>query len=91
MFLLLGADSATDLVNWHRPERICELATVVSVNRGETVDESLLEGCQIQQVRMPAIEIASSDIRKRIRQGQGVRHLLPRAVEVYLQEHELYP
>ena len=86
----MGADSATDLVNWHRPERICELATIVAVNRGETIGESVLEGCHIQQLRMPAIDIASSDIRKRIRKGHGIRHLLPRAVEVYLQEHELY-
>ena len=90
LFLLLGADSATDLVNWHRPERICELATIGAVNRGETIGESVVEGCHIQQLRMPAIDIASSDIRKRIRKGHGIRHLLPRAVEVYLQEHELY-
>ena len=90
LFLLLGADSVDDLVNWHRPERICELASVVAVNRGESIGGAVLDGCQIEHVTMPAIGIASSDIRRRIREGHGIRHLLPRAVEAYLLEHAVY-
>lgn len=90
LFLLLGADSVTDLVNWRRPERICELASVVAVNRGESTGEALLNGSRIKHVTMPAIDIASSDIRQRVRDGHSIRHLLPRAVEAYLLEHGIY-
>ena len=90
LFLMLGADSVTDLVNWHRPERICELASVVAVNRGESTGEVLVEGCRIEHVTMPALDIASSSIRQRIRNGRVIRHLVPRAVEAYLVQHDVY-
>jgi nicotinate-nucleotide adenylyltransferase len=90
LFLMLGADSVADLVNWHRPERICELASVLAVNRGESTGEVLVRGCRIEHVTMPALDIASSNIRLRIRNGQVIRHLVPRAVEEYLLEHGVY-
>ncbi|MGD9722452.1 MAG: nicotinate-nucleotide adenylyltransferase [Pirellulales bacterium] len=34
LFFLMGADSLRDLPNWRNPQRLCELATPVAVNRG---------------------------------------------------------
>ena len=90
LFLLLGADSVTDLANWYQPERICELAVVVAVNRGETTGKTTVTGCRIDEVTMPAFDVSSRDIRHRIRQGRSIRHLVPRAVEAYLAEHAVY-
>ena len=90
LFLLLGADSVADLTNWYQPERICELARVVAVNRGGTTGETAVIGCQIEEVTIPAIDVSSSDIRRRIRQGRSIRHLVPRAVEAYVIEHAVY-
>ncbi len=33
LFLIMGADSLRDLPDWHQPERICTLATLVVANR----------------------------------------------------------
>ena len=90
LFLLLGADSVADLANWYQPERICELARVVAVNRGGTTSKTTVTGCRIEEVTMPAIDVSSRDIRNRIRQGRSIRHLVPRAVEAYLVEHAVY-
>ena len=90
LFLLLGADSVADLANWYQPERICELARVVAVNRGGTTSKTAVTGCRVEEVTMPAIDVSSRDIRHRIRQGRSIRHLVPRAVEAYLDEHALY-
>ena len=90
LFLLLGADSVADLANWYQPERICELARIVAVNRGGTTSKTAVTGCRVEEVTMPAIDVSSRDIRHRIHQGRSIRHLVPRAVEAYLDEHALY-
>lgn len=99
LFLLIGADSLTDLPHWREPERILNLATVVAVNRGRaaSVDWAALQSIaggmaesRIQSVTMPGIDISSTDIRKRISENRSVRFLVPRAVEIYIQENGLY-
>ncbi len=90
LFLLLGADAVDDLVNWHRPERICELATLVAVNRGEKASITALPGARVEAVTIPGIALSSSDLRQRILAGRSLRYLMPRAVEIYLQEHDVY-
>lgn len=99
LFLLIGADSLRDLHLWREPERILELATVVAVNRGAhslpALDE-LRTTCgaavdsRIVTVEMPAVEISSSDIRKRVSEDHSIRYLVPRAVEAYIEEYGLY-
>lgn len=35
--------------------------------------------------------VSSTDIRKRIREGRTIKHLVPDCIDLYLQEHSLYP
>ena len=99
LFFIMGADSLKDLPTWKDPEIIASLATIVVVNRGteptfspEQITE--LVGAEIaknvQSVSMPGVDFASSDIRQRIAQGHSVRYMIPRSVEAYITEHELY-
>ena len=39
---------------------------------------------------MPQVEIASSDIRARVKAGRSIRYLVPSAVERYIRERQLY-
>lgn len=96
LFFLIGADSLADLPGWRKPERICELASLVVVNRPGTPESVLRtfappEGSKaFRHVTMPDVGVASREIRRRVAEGQSVRYLVPRAVEVYLREHRLY-
>jgi nicotinate-nucleotide adenylyltransferase len=100
LFFLMGADSLADLPNWREPARICQLATIAVVGRaGQKVDYSVLaelvpaarlESFRRQQVEMPAIDLSSHDIRERVARGQSIRYRTPRAVEKYIETHELY-
>ena len=45
---------------------------------------------RIQFVTIPGLDISSTDIRRRVREGQSIRFMTPRAVECYLQEHRIY-
>ena len=98
LFLLIGADSLHDLPYWREPQRILELATVVAVNRGEASlpDRSLLErqlgpaAARVRFVQMPGLDLAASDLRRRVSAGQSIRYLVPRAVETYIAQQRLY-
>lgn len=92
LFLIIGADNVTEMATWHRPDRILSLATVVVARRpGATpdrADPALTRGMRF--VETPLIEISSTDIRRRVREGRSIRYLVPREVEKYIYEHGLY-
>lgn len=92
LFLIIGADNVTEIGAWHRPDRILSLATVVVVRRPgaapDRADPALTRGMQF--VETPLIEISSTDIRRRVREGRSIRYLVPREVENYIYEHGLY-
>lgn len=99
LFLIIGADSLHDFPTWKEPARIAELARIVVVNRGrqdppalEEIEEKLGPEVadRIRIVNIPGIDISSTDIRHRIRSGHSIRFLVPKAVEAYVNEHELY-
>ncbi len=96
LFFLIGADSLVDLPTWREPEGIARLASLVVVNRpGVDVPAGPLPdlgpaALPIQRVDIPPIGIASRDLRDRLAAGRSVRYQIPRAVEAYIEAHNLY-
>ncbi len=99
LFLLIGADSLKDLPLWREPSRILQLATVVAVNRGDRPLPDRMElraviGPEVDQrivtVNMPGIDISATDIRGRVQERRSIRYLVPRGVEMYIQERGLF-
>jgi nicotinate-nucleotide adenylyltransferase len=97
LFFLMGEDSLRDLSTWHHPERILRVAELAVAGRpGVETDLQSLE-FQVPGVRkrvhvVPTEEMAisSSDIRRRVRENQSIRGLVPASVEAYIQNHGLY-
>jgi nicotinate-nucleotide adenylyltransferase len=96
-FLILGGDQAAALPTWHEPEKVLELATVAAVERVGWSRSAI--GIQLARLRgsdrvryldMPLIQISSSGIRRRVREGKPIRYLVPGAVEEYIAGHDLY-
>ncbi|MDG1874648.1 MAG: nicotinate-nucleotide adenylyltransferase [Mariniblastus sp.] len=101
LFLLMGDDSLESFPNWREPKKIVELATPLVVNRpgSGNVDLSVLESYVDQEryklfqsmiISSPRIEISSSQIRKRVRDNQSIRFLVPRSVEKYVETQKLF-
>jgi nicotinate-nucleotide adenylyltransferase len=98
LFFLIGADSLDELPTWREPLRILELATIAVANRGDdlpalgTVSTAL--GTAVRErivvVEMPSVDLASTDIRRRVQAGRSIRYMVPRAVEEYIRQHRLY-
>ena len=97
LFLLLGGDQAASLRSWHEPEEVLSLATVAVVERtgwprpAVGVKLSGLRGAErIVFFDMPRVDVSSSLVRRRAREGKPIRYLVPDKVAGYIGAHSLY-
>jgi nicotinate-nucleotide adenylyltransferase len=91
IFLLLGEDALADLPFWHEPESIAENATIVVAPRGGVVLPELpFDADRIVRIKMPFLDISSTDLRDRARHGKSLRYLVPDVVAEYIREHKVY-
>jgi nicotinate-nucleotide adenylyltransferase len=88
-FLLLGADAFALFDQWREPERVRSLATiVVMVRDGTPLVVGGTPGVQVLQSRR--VDISSTELRARVRDGRTIRGFVPDAVADYIAEHRLY-
>jgi nicotinate-nucleotide adenylyltransferase len=95
--LLMGGDSLMDLPHWYAPQRIVAAASLVVMARPGTplptaseLAQRIGQAVELQIVPAPQIDISSRDLRQRVAQGRSIRYLVPRPVEVYIQQRKLY-
>jgi nicotinate-nucleotide adenylyltransferase len=95
--LMLGGDSLRDLPDWYEPMHIVERAELLVMPRQgiampsqEELRAKLGSKVRIQFVDVPLIGVSSSELRRRLSEGRSVRYQLPRAVEAYIQDKQLY-
>lgn len=68
-------------------ERMYEFSE--SDERGE-IEEDIFSSYQIFLLSIASLDIASSDIRKKVRKGISIGDMVPEAVKVYIKENKLY-
>lgn len=97
IFFLMGMDSLRDLPTWHEPQWLVDHCTLVALTRHDVApDWEALEaalpgiGKRVVILDMPELEIASSGIQERIREGRPFVHLVPPAVAAYIERNGLY-
>lgn len=86
LFLVIGSDQYATLGRWHEPERVRRLATIVVAMR----PGSPPPGPDVVLLQSPALDVSSSDLRRRLRRGEPVRHLIPDAVLELLERDRGY-
>jgi nicotinate-nucleotide adenylyltransferase len=96
-FFIVGGDSLIDLVNWYRPHEIIAQTELAVVKRpGVDIDVDSLNDSlpgiaqRLHWFTMPGLEISSSTLRQRVREGRPISYLVPRQVEAHIQEQHLY-
>jgi nicotinate-nucleotide adenylyltransferase len=91
LFLIVGADAASDLATWDRPDVIRDLATVVIVSRADIAEPGAPgPGWRVEHVRIPPLAISSTDLRRRAAEGDPLDGLMPPAAIRCLRERGLY-
>jgi len=92
LHLLIGGDSLTDLSTWRDYRKLWELAEIDVAPRPDydltSVDSEILSNVRI--LDCPLRDISASDIRHRVSEGLPINELVPRRIENYILEHELY-
>jgi len=89
--LILGSDALADLPGWHRVERVVELARIAVLDRpGSGAAAGPTPEGEIERVAAPLLEVSSTEVRRRLSRGLGVRYLVPDAVADYIAKRELY-
>lgn len=89
--LLIGKDNIIDFSIWKNPERIIELATVVVLDREVARPKSEDEFTKrFLYLDTPTIEISSTEIRQRIKEGKSVRYLIRNGVELFIDMTGVY-
>jgi nicotinate-nucleotide adenylyltransferase len=90
LFVVLGTDAAAALPTWERVGEVRELATVVVVDRPGAPDTGPLPGWRWLRVEAPRLEVSSSDLRERVRDGRPLDYLVPDAVLEVIEARGLY-
>ena len=96
---IIGADSLFQLQEWNRAEELMGMTEFLVATRDHHTYEEMgsyvrkLEEkykARVQFIKIPTIEISSSDIRERIKQGKSIKYLVSEQVEEYIKEHNIY-
>jgi nicotinate-nucleotide adenylyltransferase len=94
---IVGGDMAHSLPTWHEPEGILALARLAVAERAEVRRADIAErldglpgGDRVTFFAMPRIDVASSELRRRVAEGRSIRYLVPDAVGSYIAEQGLY-
>lgn len=96
--LILGADMATTLPSWRRPQRIVQLATIAVAQRDGAGEEQVTRAIEplrprpegVRFLSMRPVAVSSSAVRERVGRGLPIDGLLAPAVADYVAEHRLY-
>lgn len=89
---IVGADSMLEMPSWKSINELLEICSFVGINRpGYDInqsDERILK--RVTMVNVTNIDISSSEIRRRIKQGLSIKYLVPSEVEDYIYKNGLY-
>lgn len=100
LFYIIGADTLPQMEHWYQPQIVFQLARILVETRSDEAGSGEVElsarrlrekyGADIRMLPVRNIEISSTEIRSRVREGRSIRYLVPREVEDYIEEQGLY-
>jgi nicotinate-nucleotide adenylyltransferase len=89
LFLIVGADVASELDTWVRVGAIRDAATLVIVDRPGARDPTL-EGWRVEHVEVPQLALSSSELRARAAAGLPLEGLVPTPAVHLIRKRGLY-
>lgn len=99
LYFIIGADQLFILEQWKKPEEIFRLATILVADRGgfdqQEMEDKAAElterfGADIHIYHMESSELSSTELRRRIRDGEDIRGCVPEKVAEYIEKKGLY-
>lgn len=98
-YFIMGSDSLLEIKSWEKYEELLGLITFIVMTRqisnSQLVDDEIElfikeYNANIIKFEIPILQISSTDIRKRVKEGSSIKYLLPENVEKYIFNNKLY-
>lgn len=91
-FWIIGADQAASLKAWHRIEALVRMVEFIVVARpGFAWDpDDMPAGSRFHVLESHLMEVSSSEVRDRVREGKSIRFLVPEGVATGIEKRHLY-
>jgi nicotinate-nucleotide adenylyltransferase len=95
LFFITGADAILDIFQWKDPQQVLSGAHFIAATRpgyeiARFEKEASSSHPDVMVMDIPALAISSSDIRRRVREGEPIAYLLPEGVQSYIAKMGLY-
>ena len=87
--VIIGDDAAVGLDTWHRADELRESQRFVVVNR-PGANGGPPPGWRFDRVRIPGLEVSSTELRALVGAGRSIRHLTPAPVMQLMESWGLY-
>ncbi len=83
LLFIVGKDNLYEMETWKDPHAIIEECTILVADRicEKKCDIPYWLKTKVKMVNIPLLEISSSEIRNRIREGKSIRYMVPEVVE----------
>ena len=92
LYFITGADTIREISTWKDIEELSQLCEFIVASRPgfpmDGIDKRVLKRTHL--IKVPALDISSTEIRRRVREGRNIKYLVPEKVEEYIYEHKLY-
>ncbi len=98
-YFITGADAIVGIESWREYKTLLKDINFIAATRPSLKDEELkaeidrlnkIYDVEIQMMDMLNLEISSSDIRRRCKEGRPIKYLVPNCVEKIIVERQLY-
>jgi nicotinate-nucleotide adenylyltransferase len=95
LFFITGADAMLEILHWKDPEKVLSQAHFIAATRpgyeiARFEREAPTSDPRVSVMDIPALSISSTDIRRRVEEGEPIRYLVPEGVQTYIDKAGLY-
>ncbi|NLK73516.1 MAG: nicotinate-nucleotide adenylyltransferase [Clostridiales bacterium] len=99
MYFIVGADAILEIETWKDYDKLLGSCHFVAGTRPGNESQALVEkiemlrnsfNAKIHLLKVPALDISSTDIRNSVAAGKSIKYLVPDAVEQYIYKNGLY-
>lgn len=98
IYFIIGYDTLKEMDSWKDIKSVFKLCRFIVVNRGNTTEDLYSEikrkkenyNAQIEIVKIPNIEISSTEIRDKVAEGKSIKYYLPEKVISYIENNTVY-
>ena len=92
IYLIVGIDNLIEFPQWKNPHKLFLISEVIVMNRPGFLVQDVSDefSRKARYVSVPMLEISSTDIRFRIKEGKSIKYLVDPEVEDYIHKHNLF-